>query len=193
MRNHHITIRSQFGTTMIEVLITLVILLVGLLGLAGMMLQGQRSELESYQRVQALILMQDMVGRINANRKAAACYAKTASTGTPYFGTSSTITPSCTTGTGTQQARAIQDMNDWGALLTGTSETSGSTSVGAMIGARGCVTYDTTTDSYAITVTWQGSAGVTAPSAAITCATGQYGTETQRRAVTTRIKIATLT
>ena len=60
--------RPQAGFTMIEVLITFVILLVGLLGLIGLQARSQQAELESYQRGQALVLLQDMVDRMNANR-----------------------------------------------------------------------------------------------------------------------------
>src|SRR3954469_10265858 len=63
------------GFAMLEVMITLVILLIALLGLAGIVTRSNAAELESYQRVQALILVQDMVDRINANRKYAACYS----------------------------------------------------------------------------------------------------------------------
>ncbi len=91
--------RRQSGFSMIEVLVTLIILLVGLLGLAGLMVQSQRSEVESYQRVQALVLLQQMAGRINANRLAGAtCYAFTSATvanpypGSPYLGNTSTLT-----------------------------------------------------------------------------------------------------
>ena len=61
----------------------MIILLVGLLGLAALMTNSQKAEAESYQRAQALLLLQDMVGRINANRAVAGCYAVTtdASTG----------------------------------------------------------------------------------------------------------------
>ena len=40
-------------------------------------LRAQQAEVESYQRAQALVLLQDMVDRINANRKTAGCYAFT--------------------------------------------------------------------------------------------------------------------
>jgi len=53
---------------MIEVLVTFVILVVGLLGLIGLQARSQQAELESYQRGQALILLQDIVDRMNANR-----------------------------------------------------------------------------------------------------------------------------
>src|SRR4051812_34767512 len=65
------------GFTMIEVLVSLFIVTLGLLGLAALQAKAQQAELESYQRAQALVLVQDMVDRINANRKTAGCYAFT--------------------------------------------------------------------------------------------------------------------
>ena len=78
--------------------IILFILLVGLLGLAGVMISSQRAELESYQRVQGLIILQDIVGRINANRNVAACYAFTtnAAAGTVVTNVSTTMAWSLT-------------------------------------------------------------------------------------------------
>lgn len=193
MKTHLSYSGKQSGSTMIEVLVTLVILLVGLLGLAGMMLMSQRSELESYQRVQAIVLMQDMVARMNANRKVASCYAiTTAADGSPYVGTDYVATPTCTAGTATQNARAIADLQDWSALLKGAAETSSGNNVGAMIDARGCIRHDAATDTYTVSIAWQGTGTVTTPSTGLICATGKYGSENQRRVVSTRIKIATL-
>ena len=42
--------RRQEGFSMIEVLVTMVILMLGLLGLAGLMIASQRAEVEAYQR-----------------------------------------------------------------------------------------------------------------------------------------------
>ena len=59
--------QSQYGATMIEVLITIVILAFGLLGLVGLQAKVQLADFESYQRAQAVVLLSDMVDRINAN------------------------------------------------------------------------------------------------------------------------------
>lgn len=48
--------RSQRGFTLLEVLISLLILLIGLLGIAVLMLKGQRASFEGYQRQQALAM-----------------------------------------------------------------------------------------------------------------------------------------
>lgn len=181
----------QTGGSLIEVLVTLVILMLGLLGLVGLMVQSQRSQQESYQRVQALLVLDDMVNRINTNRKAASCYVvTTGANGTPYLGTGSSVTPVCTTGTAEQQARAVQDMSEWGSLLLGTQEQAGGASAGGMLGARGCVQL-VAPGVYQVSVVWQGNSKTFAPTGA-TCATGSYGDDTQRRAVSVQVQIASL-
>ncbi|MGA0032362.1 MAG: type IV pilus modification protein PilV, partial [Burkholderiales bacterium] len=62
------------GFTMIEVLVTIIILTIGLLGLAGLQARLQVAEIEAYQRAQAILVLQDMVARINANRKNVTAY-----------------------------------------------------------------------------------------------------------------------
>lgn len=189
----------QSGVGMIEVLVTLIILLIGLLGLAGLMLQSQRAEMESYQRIQALVLLEDMVGRINTNRAVASCYAVTtnATTGTPFLGYDSSIaTPTCTTGSAEQIARAITDMQDWNALLTGNAEELTTDTipkkVGAMVEARGCVTFDALTGVYTVTVAWRGMDNTRAPVAGLVCAKDEYTDERLRRVVSTTLQIADL-
>lgn len=183
--------QAQQGSSLIEVLVTLVILMLGLLGLVGLMLQSQRSQMESYQRVQALVVLQDMVSRINTNRKAAACYAvTTAADGSPFLGTGSALTPACAVGTAEQQARAVQDMTEWHNLLLGSTEKSGTSDVGTMLGARGCIQL-VSAGVYQISVVWQGN-GKTAAPAGVNCATGLYGDDAQRRAVTVPLQIAGL-
>jgi type IV pilus assembly protein PilV len=155
----------QCGFSLIEVMISLLIMVVGLLGLAGLMVQSQRAEMESYQRAQALILLQDMAGRINANRKAATCYPFTPNllTSTPFLGTNSTLAaptvpatqcstsailavyPSMPAATAAIAASTVvADLNAWHNTLLGAAEVMAGNKVGVMIGARGCISYDAT-------------------------------------------------
>ena len=189
---------SVSGFTLIEVLISLLIITLGLLGLAGMQAVAQRAELESYQRAQALILVQDMVDRLNANRKAAGCYAFTSAAGSPYAGTGAAA-PTCAGvfGTVPQRAQADADMLAWHNLLTGAAEALGANQVGAMVGARGCVMLDTTVvpNVYRVQVAWQGMTPTVNPTsidAKLTCGTGQYGSELQRRVISQSFPIACL-
>lgn len=204
--------RMQRGTSMIEVLVALIILMVGLLGLAGLMVQSQRSEMESYQRVQALMLLQDMVERINVNRNVAICYNITSnvSSGLPYLGTGSTLTPNCSAGTGAQNAQALADMASWDALLKGAAESAGGANTGAMVGARGCISYNATavpsaggplldtngvqiagTGVFTVEVAWQGTSDTFAP-VGLNCGKGLYGAETRRRDVSLTFRIASI-
>jgi type IV pilus assembly protein PilV len=61
-------IRHGRGMTLIEVLVTLVIISVGLLGVAALQLTTVRSNLDSFVRSQAAVLAGDMLDRIRANR-----------------------------------------------------------------------------------------------------------------------------
>ena len=185
--------RTAGGFAMLEVLITLLILLLGLLGLLGLMTRANTAELESYQRVQAVILMRDMLNKIESNRSVAGCYSN-GTVGT-QFGTEYAGTPTCTLGSAAQQAQAVADMTAWNALLLGSAETQtlSGNKIGAMIGARGCITQiDAANNIYMISVVWQGMTPTAAPK--VTCGQGQYGaTETLRRAVTLTLRIGTLT
>jgi type IV pilus assembly protein PilV len=182
------------GFTMVEVLVTIVIICLGLLGLAQLHVRIQQSELEAYQRAQALTLLSDMVSRINANRQTAPCYAITGTAGTPYLGAAGSDhldAPTCMGyGYASTQARAVSDMTAWDGFLNGTSETQSGAAVGAMIGARGCVSFDAVTNTYTVAIAWQGIADM--PASTVNCANNLYGSETKRRVVWTTLTIGTL-
>lgn len=63
--------RSQSGATMIEVLVSLLVVALGLLGYAGLLLKSQQSNLSAYSRSQATMLAYDIAERMRANRVAA--------------------------------------------------------------------------------------------------------------------------
>lgn len=172
------------GFSLIEVMITIAILLVGLLGLAGLQGRALTSQMESYQRSQALILLKDMGDRIAANRSNAAAYV--------------TATPLGTGASGIAVANPIvnDDLTDWHNALLGAAEVqSGVGNVGAMIGARGCIYQITAPASgvaarYLVAVAWQGLNPTAAP--AVNCGQGAYGNESLRRVVTLPVSIADL-
>lgn len=207
----HLPSRS-LGFNLLEVLVALVVVMIGLLGIVGLQARAHTSELESYQRAQALVMLYDMVDRINNNRLTAPCFAITTDTtnGTPYLGTVaggghlSTPTSLCGVSTTQNNALANNSINAWDALLRGASETKGGAEVGAMIGARGCVSYNTGseyvdaatglniggTGEYTISVAWQGMADTFAPT--VSCGKNLYATETKRRTVWVTTRLGTL-
>lgn len=68
------SVGRQQGLSLIEILISLVVLSVGLLGVAGMQATGMRNNHSSYTKTQASALAMDMADRIRANPGAAAAY-----------------------------------------------------------------------------------------------------------------------
>lgn len=63
--------RAQRGSLMIEVLVTMVVCVIGLWGLAQLQLRLQASEMEAYQRTQALLLLDDLSARIRLDSRRA--------------------------------------------------------------------------------------------------------------------------
>lgn len=172
---------------MLEVLITIVILTIGLLGLAGLQSRLQASEMEAYQRAQALILLNDMASRIATNRAKAADY-KTGPDAPLGAGNA------CPTTTATQQEI---DAGEWCDALQGAGETLDASNVGAMVGGRGCVE-DLGGGEYLVTVAWQGLGPISAPPDSVACGAGEYDGGTNcvndlcRRTVTTIVRIGVL-
>src|SRR5258708_29117042 len=60
--------KTTGGFAMLEVLITLFILLIGVLGLLGLMSRTTTAEMESYQRVQVVILIRGMLNKIESDQ-----------------------------------------------------------------------------------------------------------------------------
>lgn len=173
---------------MIEVLVTIVILVVALLALGRLQARLQISEMESYQRAQALILAKDMASRLLANRKNASAYLTSA----PVGGSND-----CTA-SGT--SRHDEDLQQWCEGLKGAGERVGSAAgdrVGAMLGGLGCIASTGLTDEYRVTVAWQGLVPVALPAGSPACGAGSYdGTGTSacvndrcRRIVSTVVRV----
>ncbi len=68
---------SANGFTLVEVLVALVVIAVGMLGIAGLYVESLRAGRTSILRTNAIMLAADMAERIRANPNAAADYAGT--------------------------------------------------------------------------------------------------------------------
>ncbi len=183
--------QRQRGTTLIEVLVTVVLLAFGLLGVAVFQSKSQVGSLESYQRAQAVILLEDMSGRLQANATNAAAYVAS------DIGTGDARPADCST----VAAGATRDLCEWSNLLKGASETDASAKkIGGMIGARGCIEQlrapnpakgVCTPGLYQISVAWQGMHETVAPT--LRCGANQYGTDTNRRVIAVQVTSPLLT
>ena len=179
---------SSAGSALLEVLITIVILAFGLLGVAGLQARIYVMEFESYQRAQAVVMLNDIADRVAANRDAAAAYVAAS----PLGGSGALADCSALTDT-------ARDVCDLGNLLKGAGEKQGVTGVGAMNAAQACITEFTSTATKAfnrcqtgvqIDIVWRGRSPTIVPAA--TCGTtggtpAYSTTDAYRRAVSTRV------
>ncbi len=69
------SVRPQRGYTLIEVLIAVIVLAVGLLGIAGLQVLSLKNTHSAYLRSQATLLAYDIIDSIRANKASKASYA----------------------------------------------------------------------------------------------------------------------
>lgn len=167
----------EHGIALLEVLVALLITAFGILGYVGLQARTTVANLEAYQRSQALILVNDMAQRINLNR----------SNADAYIANDIGVSP-CSTSGATTPTTAQSDICAWASSIQGAGELQGSTKVGAMLNARGCIAKVST--HYQISIAWQGLRASGAPAAA--CGQGQFSAEDLRRTVSVVVQIANL-
>lgn len=101
---------GQRGFTMIELLIAVLVLSIGLLGLAALQAQALRNNQSSYHRTQATILAYDMIDRARANREGL--------DNGNYHLPANTQVNGCTSTPGCSAAQmSTNDMFEWNQLL----------------------------------------------------------------------------
>lgn len=100
---------ADHGFTLLEVLVALLVLSIGLLGLAALQTLGLKFNQQSYQRTQAIFQAYDIIDRIRANTtgKAAGNYDSVAAGSVPA------ITVDCETTSCTTAQLATYDINKW--------------------------------------------------------------------------------
>jgi type IV pilus assembly protein PilV len=178
--------RRASGVSLIEVLVTVVILAFGLLGLAAFQAKAQLGSVEAYQRAQAIVLLQDMGARLAGNPAHASDYVTAAP-----LGAGDDQPADCATATG-----SARDVCEWSHALKGAATATATDS--AVIGARGCIEQVQARDEsagvcrpgiYRVTVAWQGLHPTRAP--ALACGRDAYGADTNRRAIAVRVAVPT--
>jgi len=111
---------SQQGFNLVEVMIALVVLAVGLLGLAGLQNFSLKTTHQSYQRTQATILIHEIIDRMRANAGTAPLWSNLANyiVATP---TDNIAGPDCTISACTPANLALHDLREWTAAMRSTS------------------------------------------------------------------------
>jgi type IV pilus assembly protein PilV len=197
------TAQVQHGFSLIEVLVTIVILAIGLLGLAGLQARAHTAEVESFARAKALMLANQMAERINSNlrgaKQGAASPYPLASIVSPYKTTTTFGTGHADGDCSAATTVAARDLCEWDLDLKGATEAVGSatTKVGGLADVRGCIstTVDTTganLTGYVVQVAWQGRGSFGTSPAGLACGQGTIVPEASRRVIAVTVPIAAL-
>ena len=112
--------RSVLGFTLIEVLVAIVLLSIGLLGVAGMQLSGLRYHQGAYVRAQATALLSDMADRLRTNPTgvgAGSYNSITINTTSSGWQSSLPADPDCATNVCTPANQVALDTRQWGLAL----------------------------------------------------------------------------
>jgi len=133
--------RSQRGITMVEILVTLIILAIGFLGMASMQMVGAKNVAGSSYRTLATIYAYDMAERMRTN------FAGIGTTAYNNIDGTNVTNPDCTNNcTPTQIAR--RDAYQWNQAIKS------DLSAGGLPKGVGDVTYDAGDGMHKITVKW---------------------------------------
>lgn len=180
--------REQNGFSLLEVLVSIVILAIGLLGLAGLQTKANEVEMEAYQRSVALMLIEDMANRIAAGRTYVTDFQGVS---LAAYGVGDTQAAACPS-----TGDAAAQLCEWSNAMKGAAEKKDSSNIGAPIGMRGCLISVAPTGGalgeFFVVGVWQGLMPTASPPAntpgAQCAADVDFGTGL-RRAVVTRVLI----
>ena len=179
---------ASAGLSLVEVLVTVVVMAFGLLGIAALQSRIQVGSMEAYQRAQAVVVLDDMRARMIGNPANAANYVTAAP-----VGTNDAQPADC----GSLPIGGARDLCEWSQELKGEAEQNGASgAVGAMIGARGCVEQLQAPNPsagvcqpgiYRLSVAWQGLHPTRASS--LPCAADMYGPDSNRRVISVQLAV----
>lgn len=186
---------AQRGGTMIEVLVTIVIVTLGLLGIAALFVRSQQLSDEAYQRFQALQIAHQLAETISTNRAVAGATVPSAANPAGYLtGATGLEDPAGLAGFVT--ANAPTGLSEFHDSLIGVQKQIGGNNVASLVSAVGCVESvgdGSATDPlrYRVSVAWQGRQQSANPTGASLCGQSQYGlaNESLRRVVSLDVQV----
>jgi len=155
--------RKQYGVSLIEVMVTVLVLSIGLLGIAALQFMSKRSNFEAVQRTTATMLVYDIIERMRMNPMGLGSYASAgAAVGS---GTTSEPSPNCSAGNPCNANElAVHDAWAWEQALLGAAEVSGTSNTGGLVSPTGCITADAAAPGhYSIAIAWRGSTELSDP------------------------------
>lgn len=108
--------KQQTGVSMIEILVLVIIMSIGLLGIAGLQVTGLKQTTNAGFQTQAMLLAEDLIERVRANREAAIPFNSYEKKHNTDF--SNSAVAACATAAGcTKEQMAANDLFSWSQLV----------------------------------------------------------------------------
>ena len=170
---------AEQGLGLIEVLVSLLVFSIGILGVASTQLDAKRASHEATQRTLATSLGRDIIERMRSNPQALSSYAVTELGGSIVDKGTDCSVSSCS-----PTLLAKRDLYEWNELLQGASQrftAQGSTSyAGGLADARACIAV--ASGKISVALAWRGFSSMQNPSGS-NCGqgTGLYGPSHEKR------------
>jgi type IV pilus assembly protein PilV len=152
--------RQQSGIGLIEVLIAVLVLAVGILGLASIQLNAKRAGFEASQRSLAVTYARDILERLRSNPSEAVTYANELTDFDVEIG--KTLGTDCSTAVCGTAALAAYDVWDWVNIVKGNQIllSDGVTAAGGLLNAFVCINATrnvaNTGDTVEVVISWKG-------------------------------------
>lgn len=186
-----VSIKRNRGFTMVEVMVSVLIFSIGLIGVARLQVVAKQSNYDAVQRVTATSVAQDLIARMRANSSALSTYVENDGALQVNYN-DATSEPTCNAGTCSDEQLAAHDLWDIEQDMIGMTEQDASDNpVGGLtlptlcisaVDADGNVLDDGDSGIYTVAIAWRGKAALTNPTRS-TCGddTGLYGTDNEYR------------
>lgn len=150
--------RKAAGATLVEVLVSILVLSIGLMGTAGLLVNSMRAVSETGNSTGASTYARELSELMMANRNIAL-----STVNNPYLFDSTTGWPAstvdCKTNACTAADRALWDVSEWSKRV----QNAGSTGTGGIPGAKVRVCFDSLTANAGTAFQWNCSPGPNAP------------------------------
>ncbi|MDO6679823.1 type IV pilus modification protein PilV [Shewanella sp. 4_MG-2023] len=168
------------GFSLIEVMVSLVILTVGLIGIFNLHIVSKRGSFEAFQQTQASYYVNDIINRMRLNRAELVNYEGT------YSGLTAAPDKSCDVIVGGNSTCSLietrsWDLYQWERLFQGDYEQLSGTSIGGLDSATACI--DINVSDVTVVMTWKGIRGTSDGASDGSSFAKNCGTTSDRRRV----------
>jgi type IV pilus assembly protein PilV len=152
------TRNNQNGVSLIEVLVTLIIISVALLGTASLQVMSKQSNFQAVQRVSAAQLVNDLMQRMRNNREGLDNYLPDDDLGVGSLGTAPAVDCAADAADCTTIQLADYDLWQWEQQIDGAMNKVGTTNAGGLLEPTACITGPAGGGNgiYEVAIAWRG-------------------------------------